>query len=494
MAFTSVEFLFYFLPISFVLYYIFSFSRFLQNVILVLLGFLFYAWGEPYYFLLLVITIVVDYILGLMIAGTKKFEKLRRFILILGVIGNVSLLIWMKYIPFLSTALNAASSGLIPVVNWLFPVGISFYIFSGISYLVDVYRFEAPVEKNPVNLALYFNFFPKLTQGPIVRYVDFRPQTLTRKITLQKFSNGATRFMVGVSKKVLIANQMGIVADRIFELNQMDNMSVLLAWLGIIAYTLQIYYDFSGYSDMAIGIAQLFGFDLAENFNYPYVSRSISEFWRRWHISLGQWFKFYIYFPLGGSRMRNQDLILRNMAVVWLATGIWHGANWTFLVWGLWNFIFIAIERMTNFEQSTLSNQLRYVYTMFIVMIGWVIFRSNSLTEAGSYIGSMFNVFTQPIVNDYVWMFLREYGIFFIAGIIFSMPVAHYVNYWFVNGITMRQRMSLNDGVTPHRVSESIPFKGVIQLLYPIVMMVLFIISVSYIIKGTYESFIYFQF
>ncbi|MBZ6527529.1 MBOAT family protein [Aerococcaceae bacterium DSM 111021] len=494
MAFSSIEFLFYFLPLSIVLYHLFFFSRAMQNILLVLLGFVFYAWGEPYYVLLFIVTIVFNYVCGLLISALQKHQRLRKMAATLGVVVNVSILVWMKYIPFLSGSLNTATSGLTPVVHWALPIGISFYIFSGISYLVDVYKGEAPVEKNILNLALFFNFFPKMNQGPIMRYVDFKPQVTTRGVNVVKFSDGATRFITGLSKKVLIANQMGIVTDRIFALNQMDTMSLTLAWLGIIAYTLQIYYDFSGYSDMAIGVAQLFGFELPENFNYPYISQSISEFWRRWHMTLAEWFKHYVYFPLGGSRVRNQDILIRNMSVVWLVTGLWHGANWTFLIWGLWNFIFIAFERIIEFDELKLSRRMRHIYAMFVVMIGWVIFRSGSLMEAGSYLMSMFNFITQPIVNDYVWMFLREYGIFYLVGIIFTMPIAHRVNDWFVNGITIRQRFSSHGGISNHRLSESVQFKTLINILYPAVMFILLLVSVSYLVKGTYNSFIYFQF
>lgn len=327
-----------------------------------------------------------------------------------------------------------------------------------------------------------------------MRYADFAPQIGKRDMNLDKLAEGGSRFIIGMAKKVLIANQMGIVADRVFELQAMDSLSMGLAWLGMIAYTLQIYYDFSGYSDMALGIAKLFGFNLMENFNYPYSSKSIGDFWRRWHISLGDWFKHYVYFPLGGSRMKNQDLVLRNLAIVWLATGLWHGANWTFLVWGIWNFLFIAFERMIDFDKRKLSSGFRHAYAMLVVMLGWVIFRSDTLTVAGLYIRTLFNPFSGPIAGASTWLFLREYGVYFLIGIIFSMPIAPKVTRWLTDGITIRQRFSRKGAVADHRIAESISFQKVFTVMYPVMMLALFFVSVVYILKGTYTSFLYFQF
>lgn len=494
MAFSSIAFLFYFWPLALVLYFAFSFSRGLQNSILVLLSLAFYAWGEPTYWWLLILTILANYLLGLSLGVFAPQSKLRSFLYYLAVFFNLALLIGFKYIPFLSSNLNAMTQGWVPALSWVFPIGISFFIFSAISYLSDVYRQTTPVEKNLISLSVYFTFFPKILQGPIMRYEEFAPQIRKRQLTAEHVAEGGSRFIVGLAKKVLIANQMGLVADRVFELQAMDSLSMGLAWLGMIAYTLQIYFDFSGYSDMALGIAKLFGFDLIENFNYPYTSKSIAEFWRRWHISLGDWFKHYVYFPLGGSRMKNQDLILRNLGIVWLATGLWHGANWTFLVWGVWNFLFIAIERLINFEKKTISAGFKHVYAMLVVMLGWVIFRSDSLTVAGDYIHTLFNPFAGPIVDASIWLFLREFGIYFLAGIIFSLPVAPKVNRWMREGITIRQRFSRKGAVSDHRIAESLSFKKVFVVIYPVVMMLLLFVSVVFILKGTYTSFLYFQF
>lgn len=494
MAFSSVAFLFYFWPLALVLYFASSFSRTTQNVMLVLLGLVFYAWGEPKYWLLLIATILLNYVLGLLFDLFRAKGPIRTTIYLLGLTLNLGLLLGFKYVPFLSKTLNSMTSGAVPVVTWLFPIGISFFIFSAISYLSDVYRHTTPAEKNLLNLSLYFTYFPKILQGPIMRYSEFAPQIKQRQITADKLADGGSRFIIGLAKKVLIANQMGIVTDRIFELQQMDSLSMGLAWLGMIAYTLQIYYDFSGYSDMAIGMSKFFGFDLMENFNYPYVSKSIAEFWRRWHISLGDWFKHYLYFPLGGSRMKNQDLVLRNLAIVWLATGLWHGANWTFLVWGIWNFLFIALERIIDYENRKVTRGVRHVYTMLVVMFGWVIFRSDTLTGAGHYLQTLLNPFQGHLIDSYMWLFLREYGIFFLLGIVFCMPVAKKVTTWLSEGITIRQRISRKGAVSDHRLVERVYFSKLFTVLYPVVMVTLFALSVLYVLKGTYTNFIYFQF
>lgn len=494
MAFSSITFLFYFWPLALVLYFAFSFSRSLQNIVLVVLGLAFYTWGEPTYWLFLIITLLANYLFGLAFTLLKPGSKSRKLVYLLGVSLNLSVLIGLKYIPFLSISFNAMTAGWVPTLSWLFPIGISFYIFSAISYLSDVYRQTTPVEKSLLSLSLYFTFFPKILQGPIVRYADFAPQIRHRHLTADKVAEGGARFIVGLAKKVLIANQMGIVADRVFELQVMDSLTMGLAWLGMLAYTLQIYFDFSGYSDMAVGIAKVFGFDLMENFNYPYISKSIAEFWRRWHISLGAWFKHYLYFPLGGSRMKNQDLILRNLAIVWLATGLWHGANWTFLVWGVWNFLFIAFERIVDFDRLKLSNGFRHVYAMLVVMLGWVIFRSDSLTAAGNYIGTLFNPFAGNLGDATIWLIIKEYGVYFLLGLIFSMPVAPKVTRWLSEGITVRQRFSRKGAVTDHRIAESVSFHQVFDILYPVILLALFGLSVIYILKGTYTSFLYFQF
>lgn len=494
MAFSSTVFLLYFLPLAIILYLASAFSKTLQNTVLVALGLFFYAWGQVEYLYLLILTIVVDYLLGLCLQLFAKHQSIRKSIFILGLFANIGLLVGAKYIPFLSSTVNRLSQGVVPIYEWILPIGISFYIFSGISYLIDVYSQKAPVAKNPISLALYFTFFPKLMQGPVMKYRDFFQQDYQRKVTLQEISDGACRFIVGLSKKVIISNQMGIVTDRIFQINRMEEMSLALAWLGIIAYALQIYFDFAGYSDMAIGLAQIFGFNLPENFNYPYISKSISEFWRRWHITLGAFFREYVYFPLGGSRNINLDTIVRNLAVVWILTGLWHGANWTFLMWGMWNFVFIAFERITGFDKMAIAPVWKHLYASLVILLGWVLFRSSSILEAGSYYSAMFNFIRYHLINDYFWLFLREFLLFFILGILFSMPFAPKINKWFKEGIHIRIFASPNKVFPIHYLTEDPRLKWVFDLAYPFAMILLLIVSYIYLVNGSYTSFIYFQF
>lgn len=347
---------------------------------------------------------------------------------------------------------------------------------------------------NPLNVALYISFFPQLLAGPITRYSDIELQIKIRKESPKKFSSGVCMFIIGLGKKVLIANNMAIVVDNIFKLNDMGGIAGSLAWLGAIAYTLQIYFDFSGYSDMAIGLGLMFGFKFDKNFDYPYITKSISEFWRRWHISLGKWFRDYLYIPLGGSRVLNKDIVIRNLAIVWILTGVWHGANWTFLIWGVMNFVFIALERMFHYEKSRIPKAIRHIYAMFVIIIGWVIFRADSLQEAGSYLGSMFNFVKHGFFSDYTYMFLKEYGIFLLAGILFSLPVAPLINQILVHGIRVRQIVEKKPPYNTHAAFEKVPLSGLVSVIYPVVMIGLFIICITYLVKGSYNPFIYFQF
>ncbi|PXV88310.1 alginate O-acetyltransferase complex protein AlgI [Lachnotalea glycerini] len=491
MIFSSLSFLFYFFPIVLTLYYLFYFSKTLKNALLLISSLLFYTWGEPKYILLLLASIIFNYLLGLLIGQAKK--KKRLFWLVIALIFNLSTLFIFKYLTFITKNISDATAGKTEVINIALPIGISFFTFQAISYVVDVYRRDVGVQKNFLHLALYLSFFPKLTQGPVMKYATFEPQIMGRKETLKKFSSGVCFFITGLGKKVLLANNMAIVVDRIFEIHKMGNIPVSLAWLGALGYTFQIYFDFSGYSDMAIGLGLMFGFKLDKNFNYPYISKSISEFWRRWHITLGAWFRDYLYIPLGGSRVINRDKLIRNLAVVWIATGVWHGANWTFLVWGVINFVFIALERMFQFEQSKIPNILRHVYAMLIVIIGWVIFRSDSLEEAGSYIGCMFNIFN-GFYSDYTYMFLKEFWLFLIAAIVFSLPLATIVNQFMVKGILVRKTIDTKPPYDGKSIYVEPPLVKIISVLYPVGMLVLFLICVAYMVKGSYNPFIYFQF
>lgn len=472
MLFSSVIFIFYFLPIVLGLYYALSFSRKLQNGLLLISSLFFYAFGESKYVLLMIASILGNYFFGLLV---DKYREKGKFILVLTCIFNLGILFVFKYLNFVIRNVNDLLAKDFTTFNIILPIGISFFTFQALSYVVDVYRKDAEVQKNPLYLGLYISFFPQLIAGPIVRYTTIEDQILNRKENFTLFSNGVCRFISGMAKKVLLSNCMAIVVDRAFQLNEMySGLPVSLAWLGSIAYTFQIYYDFSGYSDMAIGLGQMFGFKFLENFNFPYVSKSISEFWRRWHISLGTWFKDYVYFPLGGSRVKNKDRIIINLLVVWFLTGVWHGAEWTFIIWGLLNFVFIALEKIISFEDLNIKPVFKHIYALFLINLGWVIFRSTDLVEAGNYISSMFGFKNLGFASDYTLMFIKENLVFFIAAIIFAMP------------ITKRANLFLAEG--------NKKFVKTFNIAYPLVMMLIFMICVCYLVKGTYNPFIYFNF
>ncbi|MVX65637.1 MBOAT family protein [Clostridium chromiireducens] len=473
MLFSSVIFLFYFLPIVLLMYYGTIFSRKLQNIILLIFSLFFYAWGESKVVLLLISSILINYIFALGIERYRRNEKVSKIIIIIMCTINLSLLFVFKYLGFVIRNINEMQNYQLVVPKLALPIGISFFTFKAISYVIDVYRGKCVAEKNPCYVGLYIAFFPQVLSGPISRYTEISEQMLNRKETLRKFSVGCCRFIIGLSKKVLISSSMAVIVDRIFQMNSNMAIPISLAWLGSIAYTLQIFFDFSGYSDMAIGLGLMFGFKTNENFNYPYISKSITEFWRRWHISLSSWFRDYVYFPLGGSRVSNKDKVIRNLLVVWLLTGIWHGAEWTFIIWGLLNFVFITIEKVFSFEKLEINNKVRHIYALFIINLGWVLFRSKDLIEAGNYIGCMFGAKSNGFWSDYTFMFIKENLIFFIAAIIFSTPIAKKTNKFIV---------------------DSAPGHKVLEVIYPFVMILLFFVCITYIIKGTYNPFIYFNF
>lgn len=473
MLFSSISFLFYFLPMVLLLYYLLWFSKPLKNTVLLVASLFFYAWGEPWFVGIMILSIVMNYVFGILVDKYREKRKRVKGILIGMCVYNLGMLFVFKYLTFILRHLNEYKEDFVIVPNIMLPIGISFFTFQAISYVVDVYQKKGKVQKNPFNVGLYIAFFPQLIAGPIVRYNVIAEQIHARKETWGKFSVGVCRFIVGLSKKILISNNMAIVTDQIFVLSGQGNMAVSLAWLGSIAYTLQIYFDFSGYSDMAIGLGLMFGFKFEENFNYPYISKSISEFWRRWHISLGSWFKDYVYFPMGGSRVTNKDKMVKNLFVVWLLTGIWHGAEWTFVVWGMLHFACIVGEKFINFEKWEGNNWLKTGYVLFVVNIGWVIFRAPNLKEAGHYLGAMFGFIDHALWSDYTFMFLKEYGIFFLIGIIFSMPIGRRIN---------------------KRLAEKPKGGKIVEAFYPVVILLLFFICITYLVKGTYNPFIYFNF
>ena len=462
MLFCSEIFLFLFLPVVLALYYLLKpLGIRVRNTILLIASIFFYGWGEPRFVFVMLVSIILNYIFGLIIGITHK-QIVKRISLAFGVLVNVSLLFVYKYLDFSISNVNSLFNTTIPIQNIALPIGISFFTFQAMSYVIDVYRGSEQVQKNPFDLALYVSFFPQLIAGPIVRYETVAAQIRQRDETLEMFCYGIKRFIVGLGKKVMLANTLALISDQAFDMSP-EMLSTPMAWIGVLAYTLMIYYDFSGYSDMAIGLGKMFGFTFEENFNYPYISKSVSEFWRRWHISMGTWFRDYLYFPLGGSRSEKRSRRIFNLFVVWLATGVWHGANWTFILWGVLYFVVLSFEK--NFKYfMKIPVSIRYVYTMLLVMCGWVLFRSTSISGAGQY---LYTMFTPHFNGD--GLALRavcEHGLGILTGIIFMTPIASKISQkiripWFIS---------------------TVAYYGV------------FILSVLYIVKGGYNVFIYFNF
>lgn len=471
MLFSSLIFITVFLPVVILLYYtIFRNNRILQNVFLFVASIGFYAWGEPKFVFVLLFSILMNWIFGILIDKFRQ-DKFKAKIIIAGMLfTNLSIIFIFKYLTFTIKNIELATN-----VNWsipdiALPIGISFFTFQAISYVIDIYRQKGEVQTNPLNVGLYISFFPQLVAGPIVRYETIANEIANRRESLKDFSDGANRFIIGLSKKVLIANNVAIVADMSYTLLGYGKLSMMMAWLGAICYTLQIYYDFSGYSDMAIGLGRMFGFHFNENFNYPYVSKSISEFWRRWHISLGTWFRDYVYIPLGGSRVNTNVRLYANLFIVWALTGIWHGANWTFICWGLMYFVLLSLEKSLKLDTNDGFGLYRHLYTLLFVMFGWVLFRAQSIAEAKAYLITMFVPTKNGIVDAEFLFYLKEFGIFLVLGILFSMPLFNKIE---------------NTNFANSKIGQTIYIVG---------LMFLFLGVISYLIKGAYNPFIYFNF
>ena len=386
MVFSDSVFICVFLPIVLAGYYICP--KRLRNSFLLLVSLVFYAWGEPKYVFLMMFSIAINYAFGLLLDRNRKNVRLSKALLALSVVIDIGLLCVFKYTDFVITNLNRAFNADIGLVNLALPIGISFYTFQAMSYTIDVYRDDVKVQRNILDFGMYITMFPQLIAGPIVRYSDVEAQLKERSVSAEDFASGICRFVVGLGKKVLLANQIGALWDQIYALG--GETSVLMAWLGAIAYTFQIYFDFSGYSDMAIGLGRIFGFKFPENFRYPYESKSITEFWRRWHITLSTWFKEYLYIPLGGNRKGMARQIL-NLLIVWTLTGFWHGAGWNFVMWGLYYFAILFIEKLFLLKAlDKLPKFFRHVYALLLIVIGWVIFASDDVSVLLPYLGSMF--------------------------------------------------------------------------------------------------------
>ena len=386
MVFSSTIFLCVYLPLVLLGYYICPKKG--RNLFLLIASLVFYAWGEPKYVFLMIFSILVNYIFGRLMDKHRENKKRLKLMLVLSVVIDIGLLSVFKYTDFIITNVNAIFGANFDLLNIALPIGISFYTFQAMSYTIDVYRNDVRVQKNLIDFGMYITMFPQLIAGPIVRYADVQDQLAERSVTTADFSEGVMRFVVGLGKKVLLANQMGAVWSEIYALG--GDVSALMAWTGAIAYTFQIYFDFSGYSDMAIGLGRMFGFKFPENFRYPYQSVSITDFWRRWHITLSTWFKEYLYIPLGGNR-RGLTRQALNLLIVWSLTGFWHGAGWNFVLWGLYYFVILFIEKLFLLKAlDKLPKFFRHVYALLLIVIGWVIFASDDVSVLLPYLGSMF--------------------------------------------------------------------------------------------------------
>ncbi|MDU2158343.1 MBOAT family O-acyltransferase [Clostridium sp.] len=421
MLFSSSVFIFIFLPLVLFLYYISG--KKIRNYILLLASLIFYAWGGVNYLKILMVSILINYIFGLLIDKTVDRSHLRKFILILGIILNLALLFYYKYYDFFIENINNILNMNLELKRIVLPIGISFFTFQGMSYIIDIYRNDGKVNKNIFSVALYISFFPQLVAGPIIKYKIIDEQIRVRKESIDYFSYGINRFVIGLGKKIIISDMLGAISDNIFLLANSSGIDMITAWIGAICYTLQIYFDFSGYSDMAIGLGHLFGFKFPENFNYPYISRSITEFWRRWHISLSTWFKEYLYIPLGGNRRGN---VYFNLFVVFLVTGLWHGASWNFVIWGLWHGMFMIIERVIRNENwyKKIPSFIKIFITLFIVIIGWVLFKATTLEEGLKYLSIMFGLSNfSNITFEYTYFISRKFIVLIIIGIMASTPI-----------------------------------------------------------------------
>lgn len=422
MVFSSIFFLFTFLPLSLLLYWM-SPAK-MKNFTLLAVSLFFYAWGEPVYVLLMIASILTNFVFGIFIESELIKEKraVRRALFVSAVVFNILILGFFKYYGFLAENIGAILNTDIAYSELPLPIGISFYTFQVLSYVIDVYLGKVRLQKNPVSFALYVTMFPQLIAGPIVRYSDIESQLEQRSVSAAKFGEGAQRFIQGLGKKVLLANSMGALWD-ITQAMNITGISVFSAWLGIIAYTFQIYFDFSGYSDMAIGLGKMFGFEFMENFDHPYISRSVTEFWRRWHISLGTWFREYVYIPLGGNRCSRMKQV-RNIMAVWILTGLWHGASWNFVVWGIYYGCLLLIEKfvLRNFLDKAPS-VISHVYCLLAVIIGWVLFASKDIESAAAYLGVMSGASGNVLVDNASIYYLKTNAVMLVISLLFSTGI-----------------------------------------------------------------------
>ena len=486
MLFSGIPFLYYFLPVVLLLYFIAP--KCLKNTVLLISSLFFYAWGEPKIVMIMIASIMVGYVSGLLIEAFRG-QKTAKAILLISVILQVGCLVYYKYMDFFIGNINSIFNTEVPLLKIALPVGISFYTFQILSYTVDIYRGEI-AQKNPINLAMYIAMFPQLIAGPIVRYSDIAPQLAVKGASGWKYTKGKwvkevrkegrsvcsddiaygiRRFVIGLAKKILLANQLGEVCD-IF--NASGDKSILFYWLYAVAFSLHVYFDFSGYSDMAIGLGRIFGFHFMENFDYPFISGSITEFWRRWHISLGSWFRDYVYIPLGGNRVPKWRWYI-NIFVVWMLTGFWHGAAWNFIIWGLFFAVFLVLEKQFWLKVITKYKILGHIYVIPAVLISFVIFNAADMGEAIHYIGGMFGVAGVPFVSGETLYYIGNYGIVLVLALVGATPLVK----------NMFKRLESNKY-----------YKKFVLIAEPLVFFLLMIIMTAYLVDGSFNPFLYFRF
>ena len=467
MLFSSIPFLYYFLPLVLAVYFLTP--RAGKNAVLFLSSLLFYAWGEPKFCIFMLLSIAQGYVFGRLIEKHAQNKKRSKLFLTASVALSLALLAYCKYADFFLSSVNAVTGLSFKLLHVTLPIGISFYTFQILSYVVDVYRGEVPAQKSFLKLGTYIAMFPQLIAGPIVRYADIAPQLDSRQTTLEDVSSGACRFVIGLSKKVLLAN---VLYELITAFQQSRDLSVLYFWLYAVSFALQLYFDFSGYSDMAIGLGRIFGFRFQENFNYPYISGSITEFWRRWHISLGSWFRDYVYIPLGGNRVSKAKW-LRNILVVWMLTGLWHGASWNFVLWGLGFAVLLVAEKLVYGRLLQRTHVLKHVYTLLLVTLSFVLFNADSVSEAVLQLGAMFGAGGLPLVSTEGVYYLKSYAGTFLFAAIGATPLVS-------NAIS--------------RFGKTRFGAQALTVLQPLVMLALLAACTAFLVDGSFNPFLYFRF
>ena len=467
MLFSGSPFLYYFLPLVLAVYFLVP--RGAKNAVLFASSLLFYAWGEPRFCVFMLLSIAQGYVFGRLIERNRKHTRRSKLFLTASVCLSLGLLGYCKYADFFISSLNAVTGASIKLLHVVLPIGISFYTFQILSYVVDVYRGSVPAQKSFLKLGTYIAMFPQLIAGPIVRYAEIAPQLDSRQTTLEDVSSGACRFVIGLSKKVLLAN---VLYGLVTAFQQSRDLSVLYFWLYAVSFALQLYFDFSGYSDMAIGLGRIFGFRFSENFNYPYISASITEFWRRWHISLGSWFRDYVYIPLGGNRVSKAKW-LRNILVVWMMTGLWHGASWNFVLWGLGFAVLLVAEKLVCGRLLQRTHVLKHVYTLLLVTLSFVLFNADSVSEAVSQLGAMFGAGGLPLVSTEGVYYLKSYAGTFLVAAIGATPLVS-------NAIS--------------RFGKTRFGAQALTVLQPLVMLALLAACTAFLVDGSFNPFLYFRF